>query len=105
MAHRITGTRFFPNPESNTIDFHTATLAQRIARALGANHRLQATSGAVRGRMMATGYSPPISYDPEINLLFSGQMQPVDRTLSVLDFRGGDEATILDDARRIYRSR
>jgi hypothetical protein len=104
MAHRIAGTRFFPNPDSNTIDFHAATLAQRIARALGANHRLQATSGAVRGRMMATGYTGPI-YDPEIDLLFSRQMQPADRMLSVLDFRGADEATILDDARRIYRSR
>jgi hypothetical protein len=105
LAHRITGTTFFPNPESNTIDFHAATLAQRIARALGANHRLQATSGTVRGRMTATGYSAPISYDPEIDLLFSRQMRPADRMLSVLDFRGGDEATILDDARRIYRSR
>jgi hypothetical protein len=105
LADRITGTKFFPNPDSNTIDFQTATLAQRIAQSLGANHRLQATSGTVRGRMMATGYSAPVSYDPEIDLLYSRQIQPADRMLSVLDFRGGDEVTILDDARRIYRSR
>lgn len=105
MAHRITGTTFFPNPESSTIDFHAATLAQRIARALSVNHRLQATSGTIQGGIRAIGYSGSISYDPEIDLLFSRQMQPADRMLSVLDFRGGDEATILDDARRIYRSR
>lgn len=105
MADRITGTKFFPNPESNTIDFHAATLAQRIARALSANHRLQATSGTIRAGMMAIGHSRAIPYDPEIDLLFSRQIQPADRMLSVLDFRGGDEATILDDARRIYRSR
>jgi hypothetical protein len=32
-------------------------------------------------------------------------MQPADRVLTVLDLRGEDEATIFDDARRIYRSR
>jgi hypothetical protein len=37
--------------------------------------------------------------------MFGLRLQPADRMLAMLDLRGEDEATILDDARRLYRSR
>jgi hypothetical protein len=108
FARRFTGAVFFPNPGSVTIDFEAATLAQRIAREIGPNHRFQAATGTIRSSMMiATGTDDyqPLSHDPQIDLLFGQHMQPTDQMLAVLDFRKMDDAVILDDARRIYRSR
>ena len=48
-ARRFTGAVFFPDPDSVAINFHTATLAQRIAREIGPNHRFQAATGTIRG--------------------------------------------------------
>jgi len=104
-ARRFTGAEFFPNPDSIAISFHTATLAQRIAREVDPNHRFQATTGTIRGMMPATVSRSHLAYDPQIDSLFGQHMQPADRMLAVLDLRSEDEATILDDARRIYRSR
>ena len=53
-ARHFTGAVFFPDPDSVTINFQTATLAQRIAREIGPNHRFQATTGTIRGGMMVT---------------------------------------------------
>jgi hypothetical protein len=102
-ARRFTGVVFFPDPDSVAINFHTATLAQRIAREIGPNCRFQATTGTIRG--IGPGNRRPISSDPQIDSLFGQHMQPADRMLAILDFRAEDEATIFDDARRIYRSR
>lgn len=57
--------------------------------------------------MAATGteHRQAVSYDRELDNLFDQRMQPADRMLTIIDFRGGDEATILEDARRTYRSR
>jgi hypothetical protein len=106
-ARRFTGAELFPNPDSVAINFRTATLAQRIARELNPNHRFQAATGTIRGTMAAiyTGNRGHLSHDPQIDSLFGQHMQPADRMLTVLDLRSEDEATILDDARRIYRSR
>lgn len=108
IARRFTGAVFYPDPDSVAINFHAATLAQRIARQIDPNHRFHAVTGTIRGTMMAatgTEHRQAVSYDTEIDNLFGQRMQPADRMLALIDFRGGDEATILDDARRIYRSR
>ena len=107
-ARHFTGAVFFPDPDSVTINFQTATLAQRIAREIGPNHRFQATTGTIRGGMMvAAGASRyrPFARDPQFDRMFGLRLQPADRMLAMLDLRGEDEATILDDARRLYRSR
>jgi hypothetical protein len=105
-ARRFTGAEFFPDPDSVAINFHTATLAQRIAREVDPNHRFQATTGTIRGAMTVyAGNRSHRSHDPQIDNLFGRHMQPADRMLAVLDLRGEDETAILDDARRIYRSR
>ena len=106
-ARRFTGAQFYPNPDSVAINFHAATLAQRIAREIDPNSRFQATTGTIRGAMAAIGasYRRPLSHDPQIDSLFGLHLQPAERMLAVLDLRGEDEATILDEARRIYRSR
>ena len=49
MVRHFTGAVFFPDPDSVAINFHTATLAQRIAREISPNHRFQATTGTLRG--------------------------------------------------------
>jgi hypothetical protein len=107
-ARHFTGAVFFPDPDSVTINFQTATLAQRIAREIDPNHRFQATTGTIRGGMMvAAGASRyrPFARDPQFDRMFGLRLQPADRMLAMLDLRGEDEATILDDARRLYRSR
>jgi hypothetical protein len=106
-ARGFTGAVFFPNPASVAINFHTATLAQRIARELYPNYRFQISTGTIRGTMAGIGanYSRSISSNKQIDNLFGETMRPADRMLAVLDLRGEDEATILDDARRLYRSR
>ena len=108
MARRFTGAVFFPDTDSVAINFHTATLAQRIARDIGPNLRFQATTGTLRGGIMVTagaGQYRPLARDPQFERMFGQWLQPADRMLTMLDLRGEDEATILDDARRLYRSR
>ena len=102
-ARRFTGAVFFPDPDSVAINFNTATLAQRIAREIGPNHRFLAATGTIRG--IGLGKRRPLSSDPRIDSLFGQHMEPADRMLAIVDLRGEDEATIFEDARRIYRSR
>jgi hypothetical protein len=106
-ARRFTGAVFFPNAASAAIDFHAATLAQRVARALYPNHRLHVSTGTIRGMMagMGAGYRRVLSSNGPIDSLFGQSIRPADRMLAMLDLRGQDEAAILDDARRLYRSR
>jgi hypothetical protein len=95
IASRFTGAVFFPDPDSVAIDFRAATLAQRIARLIQPNRRFHVATGTIHGAMMAaTG--------TDNRRRFS---QPADRKLAVLDLRRQDEATILNDARRVYRSK
>jgi hypothetical protein len=102
-ARRFTGAAFFPDPDSVAINFRSATLAQRIAREIGSNHRCQAATGTIR--RIDSGNRRPLSRDSRIDSLFGQHMQAADRMLAIVDLRGEDEATIFDDARRIYRSR
>lgn len=106
IARRFAAAAFFPNPDSATIDFHTATLAQRIARAIDPSHRFNAMTGTMRGGYASSAGVPrPLSFDPQIDRLFGPGLPPTDRMLAVIDLRASYEAAILDDARRIYRSR
>ena len=104
-ARRFTGAVFYPDPDSVAINFHTATLAQRIAREIGPNHRFQTATGTIIGGMMVTAganHYRPFARDPRFDNMFT---QPADRMLTVLDLRRADEVSILNDARRLYRSR
>lgn len=107
-ASRFTGAVMFPAPDNVVVDFHAAALAQRIARAIKPNHRFHAATSTIRGAVLAatgTDYLRPLSHDRQIDDLFGQTMQPADRMLALIDLRRLDEATILGDARRIYRSR
>lgn len=107
-ARHFSGATFFPDQDSVAINFQTATLAQRIAREISPNQRFQATTGTICGGMMvAAGASRyrALAHDPQFDKLFGWGLQPADRMLAVLDLRREDEPTILDDARRLYRSR
>ena len=107
-ACRFAGATFFPQPDSVVINFQTATLAQRIAREIGPNLRIQATTGIMRGAMTmvaGTSHYGALARHPQFGGVFAQWLHPADRMLAVLDLRGQNEAGILDDARRIYRSR
>jgi hypothetical protein len=101
-ARRFSGAVFFPDPEGVVINFRAATLARRIAHAIGPGLNLQTANGTtVGGKMIAAGNSHFQSFarEPKSATLFDQRM------LAVIDLRGDDEASILGDARRIYRSR
>jgi hypothetical protein len=96
MAQRFSGAAFLPDPDSVTINFHTAILAQRIAREISPNYRVQVTTGIMRRSM--TVAAPTTDH--------VSPLARVDRRMLVLlDLRGRDEAAIMADARRIYRER
>lgn len=102
MARRFAGAAFLPDPDNVVINFRTAALAQRIAREIGPDQRFRAPATTVSdGMMIAAGMdrSRPLARHPKFDRPFDRQM------LAVLDLRGQEEAAILDDARRIYRSR
>jgi len=102
MARRFAGAAFLPDPDSVVINFRTAVLARRIARAVGPDQRFRATAATMDdGMMIAAGIdgSRPLARPPKLDRPFGRQM------LAILDLRGQKEAGILDDARRIYRSR
>jgi hypothetical protein len=98
---------FFPEPDSPTIRLDSAALAQRIAREIGPNLRFETATGALRGALAtaAPQRSRPVSSDPRIDTLFGQCLRPADQMLTVIDLRRQTEASILDDARRIYRAR
>jgi hypothetical protein len=107
VARRCTGAVFFPEPDSPTIRLDSAALAQRIAREIGPNLRFETATGALRGALAtaAPQRSRPVSSDPRIDTLFGQCLRPADQMLTVIDLRRQTEASILDDARRIYRAR
>jgi hypothetical protein len=97
-ARRFTDSAFFPDHDSVVINFQAATLAQRIARAISPNHRFLATRGAIRSSMIATaGTGQYHSSAPD--------RRSAANMLAVIDLRPADEASILADARRLYRAR
>lgn len=97
IASRLTDAVVFPNADNVTINLHAATLAQRIARVIEPNCRFNAATGIIGGAVeVATG-----THDH----LFGRRIQPANRVLAVLDLRAQDEAILLDEVRRIYRSR
>jgi hypothetical protein len=106
-AQRFRDAELYPDPESATINFHTATLAQRIARQISPNSQFHAATGRFRGvvGMPGLAYRRPMSNDTQIDNLLGSHMEQAERMLAVLDLRGKNEADILDTARRIYRLR
>jgi len=107
-ARWFRGAAFFPDPDSVTINFHAVMLARRIAREIGPNHRFRPATSMIRGGTMVrmhVNHCRAFSNDPQIEQMFGQQMHPTDRMLAVLDLRGKDECEIIDEARRLYRSR
>jgi hypothetical protein len=104
-ARRFRDAELYPDPESATINFHTATLAQRIAQQISPNSRFHAATGRLGAAvgMLGSAYRRPMPNDTQIHDLLGPQMEQAERMLAVLDLRGESEADILDSARRIYR--
>ena len=92
VARRFTTARFYPDLDSTTINFHTATLARRIAR-------------EIRPRQLCQALAQPFARDPRFASMFGPCGPSSHHVLAILDMRGQDETTIFDDARRLYRSR
>jgi hypothetical protein len=107
ITRGFTHAAFFPEPAHFPINLHSATLAQRIAREIHPNCRFQINTSTIRGSVppidLRQYQTPPNGL--ETNGLFGQYMQLNDQTLVVIDLRGRDEATILDDARLLYRAR
>jgi hypothetical protein len=107
ITRGFTHAAFFPEPAHVPINLQAATLARRIAREIHPNCRFQINTSTIRGSAppidLRRYQTPPNGL--ETDDLFGPYMQPADRMLAVLDLRGADEATILDDARLIYRAR
>jgi hypothetical protein len=100
MVRHFSGAVFLPDPDSVAINFRTAAMALRIAREIGPDNRALATIGTIRDTMMivaGTGHRGPSA--APVGRSFDRRM------LAVLDLRERDEATILTEARRLYRSR
>ena len=80
----------FPRPDEAAIDLGMAGLAQRIARVIRPGARYEAGSGAFRASSVA-----PWDRASHHN----------EQTLVVLDLGAKDDASIVKDARRLYRTR
>lgn len=86
-ARRITQATFYPDTDSVVVNFHAAALARRVAQVIQPDQRFLEMTGTTAGP----------AHRPWV--------KPANRMMAVLDLRGGAEAVIFDDARRIYRSR
>ena len=107
-ARHFTGAVFFPDPRQRRDQLsHRHAGAAHRARdrsepSLPGNNRDDARRGDYRrGR----GPVSPACPSSAVRQTVRSWLQPADRMLAMLDLRGEDEATILDDARRLYRSR
>jgi hypothetical protein len=100
MVRHFSGAVFLPDPDSITINFRTATMALRIAREIGSGDRALPAIGTIGDTMMiAAGTGHGGASAAPVVRSFDRRM------LAVLDLRERDEATILREARRLYRSR
>jgi hypothetical protein len=95
FSQRFRAASLFPAaPDDVVIDLGMASLARRVVRVVRPASRHAATSfvcsaaGAARYSMSSTS-----------------TMQRMEETLVVLDLSMADDATILDDARKVYRAR
>jgi hypothetical protein len=94
LGRHFTAPALFPvAPDEIVIDLGMASLSRRIARVVRPTARYEAATGMFRSAAAARYASGPTS------------SQRMDETLVVLDLSMAEEATILDDARKLYRSR
>ncbi|HVC59042.1 MAG TPA: hypothetical protein VND19_01600 [Acetobacteraceae bacterium] len=96
-------------PEDIVIDLGMASLARRIVRVVRPGSRCEAATGAFRSSSARhTGGIPNGIYGGISGGMSSGSPGSVHRiaeTLVVVDLSAAHEATILEDARKLYRAR
>jgi len=97
FGQRFTAASLFPaGPDAVVIDLGMASLARRIVRVVRPTSRHEIT---LRFRLAAAAGSARL---PSGNATGSNQM---DETLLVVDLSMADDASILEDARKLYRAR
>ncbi len=111
LAKRFTGAVFFPDHDYPATRLDSVKLARCLARQLAPTLHFDIDTARLRGGRIAAGLPygrldalPPCK-DPRIEALFGRHLQPADQMLLTIDLRSQTEATILDDARKVYRAR
>ena len=107
LSRSFTDAVFFPDHDSPAIRMDSVRLAQQIARQIAPSLRFDSGSGTLRGGNMTDGAAPirPAICDPQVKVLFGLHLQPADQLLVTLDLRAHSESTILENAKRVYRTR
>lgn len=98
FGERFTLASLFPAaPEAVVVDLGMASLARRILRVVRPASRHE-----IAGRLRSRGAA---YYPAGSGVICGASHYPTDETLVVIDLSMADDATILDDARRLYRAR
>ena len=111
LARRFTGAVFFPDHHHPAIRLDSVRLAQRLARQLAPSLHFEIGTATLRGGRIDAGLphdNPGVRApckDPRLEALFGQLLQPADQMLLAIDLRSETEATILEDARKVYRTR
>ncbi len=114
LGQRFTGAALFPAaPDDVVIDLGMASLSRRIVRVVRPGSRYEAATGVFRSvactgaARHAGGLPKAISsgVPSEIPSEISSGNHRMEETLVVVDLSAVDEAHILDEARKLYRTR
>lgn len=101
LAHRFAGAAVFPAaPDDAVIDLGMASLARRIARVVRPASRYESATGMFRSAARAEA----ARRGGRILDVASGGIHRAEEALVVIDLSAVDEASILDNARKLYRS-
>lgn len=95
LHRHFTAASVFPRPNTTVIDFGMAGLAQRVARVIRPGAVYEAGSGLFRTAGANAAIGAPWNRLP----------RPAEQTLVLVDLGARDDATIVKEARRLYRSR
>lgn len=111
LARRFTGAVVFPDHQHPAIRLEGVRLTQRLARQVAPTLHFEISTATLRGGRIAAGLPQvwPGAHvpckDPRLEVLFGQLLQPADQILLTIDLRSQTEATILNDARKVYRTR
>jgi hypothetical protein len=106
LGQRFTGAVLFPvAPDDVVIDLRMASLARRIVRVVRPGSHYEAATGMLRrvARTYAARHDGGIPNGIPSGI--PGGIHHMDDALVVVDLSAADEAVILDNARKLYRSR
>jgi len=102
LGQVFTAAALFPaGPEAVVIDLGMASLARRIGRVVRPGSRYESATGVFRSDALAGATRRPGGSPSGI----PDGIHRMEETLVVIDLSAANEAAILDDARKLYRTR